>query len=363
MSRIVVHVDMDYFYAAVEEREDPSLIGRPVVVCMYSGRGEHGGSVSTSNYTAREYGIKSGMPCSRAVKLNPDAVFLPVRKEFYTEVSDRIMEILRSHADNDESFEQISIDEAFIEVTENCNGDFECARKLGEDIKQKILEMEQLTCSVGVGPNKLIAKMTSSENKPDGLTVISGNEISPFLKDRSPSQLWGVGDVTAGRLEQMGIKTVEQLASSDVVSLTDTFGKKKGSWLKKAAQGIDESPVRQREGSGQIGRIATLPENSSQYDLIMPALNDLADDVIRKTTERDVSFRQITLVVITSDFKTQTRNHTLQRAVAEKEILRSTLDKLLTTFLEENKSVIRRIGVRVAGLQEVSSQTTLASYF
>lgn len=363
MSRIVVHVDMDYFYAAVEEREDPSLIGRPVVVCMYSGRGEHGGSVSTSNYTAREYGIKSGMPCSRAIKLNPDAVFLPVRKEFYTEVSDSIMEVLRSHADSDESFEQISIDEAFIEVTANCNGDFECALKLGEDIKQKILEKEQLTCSVVIGPNKLIAKMASSENKPDGLTVISQNDVNSFLEDRTTSQLWGVGDVTAARLEKMGIKSVGQLASSDIVSLIDAFGKKKGSWLKKAAQGIDESPVRQREGSEQIGRIATLPENSSDHDLIMPVLDNLADDVIKKTIKRGVSFRQVTLIVITSDFKTQTRNHTLQRAVAEKEILRSNLDKLLTTFLEENKSAIRRIGVRVAGLQEVSSQTTLASYF
>lgn len=363
MSRIVVHVDMDYFYAAVEEREDPSLIGRPVVVCMYSGRGEHGGSVSTSNYTAREYGIKSGMPCSRAIKLNPDAVFLPVRKEFYIEVSDSIMEILRSHADSDESFEQISIDEAFIEVTANCNGDFECARKLGEDIKQKILEKEHLTCSVGIGPNKLIAKMASSENKPDGLTVIPQHDVNSFLEDRAPSQLWGVGDVTAARLEKMGIKTVGQVASSDIVSLIDAFGKKKGSWLKMAAQGIDESPVRQREGSEQIGRIATLPENSSDYDLIMPVLDNLADDVIRRVIERGVSFRQVTLIVITFDFKTQTRNHTLQRAVAEKEILRQHLDKLLINFLEENKSAIRRIGVRVAGLQEISSQTTLASYF
>ncbi|WP_332882194.1 DinB/UmuC family translesion DNA polymerase [Methanohalophilus portucalensis] len=112
-----------------------------------------------------------------------------------------------------------------------------------------------------------------------------------------------------------------------------------------------------------MGRIATLPENSSDHDLIMPVLDNLADDVIKKTIKRGVSFRQVTLIVITSDFKTQTRNHTLQRAVAEKEILRSNLDKLLTTFLEENKLAIRRIGVRVAGLQEVSSQTTLASYF
>jgi len=216
---------------------------------------------------------------------------------------------------------------------------------------------------VGLGPNKLIAKMASSENKPDGLTVIPQHDVNQFLANRAPSQLWGVGDVTAARLEKMGIKSVGQLASSDIVSLIDAFGKKKGSWLKKAAQGIDESPVRQREGSEQIGRIATLPENSSDYDLIMPVLDNLAEDVIKKTIERSVSFRQVTLIMITSDFKTQTRNHTLQRAVAEKEILRQHLDKLLTTFLEENKPTIRRIGVRVAGLQEISSQTTLASYF
>ena len=176
MQRVIPHVDMDYFYAAIEERENPELRGKAVVVCMLSGRSELIGAVSTCNYIVREFGIRSGMPCSRAKKLNPEAVFLPVRKEFYTLVSDRGMEILRSYADvreNGDAFEQISIDEAFLEITEKTGGDFSLAFELGMQIKNEIKEKENLTCSVGIGPNKLISKMAFSVKKPDGITAVS----------------------------------------------------------------------------------------------------------------------------------------------------------------------------------------------
>ena len=153
MQRVVLHIDMDYFFAAIEERENPELREKAVVVCMLSGRSELSGSVSTCNYVAREFGIRSGMPCSRAKKLNPEAVFLPVRKDFYTSVSDRIMEILRSYADpgNGDSFEQISVDEAFLESSERTGGDFRLAFEVGMQIKKEIKEKENLTCSIGIG--------------------------------------------------------------------------------------------------------------------------------------------------------------------------------------------------------------------
>lgn len=362
MSRIVAHVDMDYFYAAVEEREDPSLRGKPVVVCMYSGRGE-GGSVSTCNYVAREFGIHSGMPCSRARQLNSDAVYLPVRKEFYTEVSDRIMGIIESHADSPDSFEQVSIDEAFIEISESCNGDFGCAERIAQQIKQEVLDQEKLTCSVGIGPNKLIAKMASSEQKPDGLTVIQPDAVPAFLNDRPVGKLWGVGKVTTSKLEEMNIHTVGELAKYDAVELVSAFGKNRGAWLKASAQGIDESPVNPREGTDQIGRITTLPRNSSDVDEIMQTIGTLAEDVVERLHERKLSFKQVSITVITAHFKTYSRNRTLNLPSSEKEIILTTAYSLLSQFLEENDVTARRVGVMVSGLQEMSSQTTLSSYF
>ncbi len=193
MQRVVLHIDMDYFFAAIEERENPELREKAVVVCMLSGRSELSGSVSTCNYVAREFGIRSGMPCSRAKKLNPEAVFLPVRKDFYTSVSDRIMEILRSYADpgNGDSFEQISVDEAFLESSERTGGDFRLAFEIGMQIKKEIKEKENLTCSIGIGPNKLISKMASSAKKPDGITVVSPQDLEAFLWPLNVSKLWG----------------------------------------------------------------------------------------------------------------------------------------------------------------------------
>jgi DNA polymerase IV (DinB-like DNA polymerase) len=362
MERVIIHVDMDYFYAAIEERENPSLRGKAVVVCMYSGRGEASGSVSTCNYVAREDGIHSGMPCSRAKAINPDAVFLPVRKEFYRSVSDSVMEILRGYADSSESFEQVSIDEAFIDITRSSGGDFEQARITGMQMKDEIREQAALTCSVGIGPNKLIAKMASSVRKPDGITVIRPDEVGNFLKPLKLTKLWGIGKVTEERLQEMGIETIEQLAAHDTVDLITVFGKSKGTWLKKAASGIDDSPVRERGGSDQIGRMATLPQNTRDTGLIFPELDRLIDDVMGKLNTRKVSYRSVTVTVITPDFRTHTKSRTLNHPATDSIILRETAREMFTAFLNEDSRNMRRIGVRVANLQKSEGQTSLLEF-
>lgn len=365
MQRVVLHVDMDYFYAAIEERENPKLRGKAVVVCMLSGRSELSGSVSTCNYVAREFGIRSGMPCSRAKKLNPEAVFLPVRKEFYTSVSDRIMEILRSYADpgeNGDSFEQISVDEAFLEISERTGGDFNLAFEIGMQIKREIKEKENLTCSVGIGPNKLIAKMASSAKKPDGMTVVNPQDLEAFLWPLKVSKLWGIGDVTARRLQEMGIFTVKDLAEHDVIGLISTFGKSRGTWLKQAAAGIDDSPLKERGGSEQIGRIATLPEDTLDKELISSLLERLAGDVIEKLDSRELSFRIVTVTVINSNFRMYTRSRTLTHPVSSKEVLLRVAREILGEFLSENRTEFRRVGVRVGGLQKSKGQKSLFDY-
>jgi len=365
MQRVILHIDMDYFYAAVEERENPELRGKAVVVCMLSGRSELSGSVSTCNYVAREFGIRAGMPCSRAKKLNPEAVFLPARKEFYTSVSDRIMEILRSYADleiNGDSFEQTSVDEAFLEISERTGGDFNLAFDLGVRIKNEIREKENLTCSIGIGPNKLIAKMASSSKKPDGITLVSSQGLEAFLWPLKVSKLWGIGDVTARKLQEMGIVTVKDLAEHDVIELISTFGKLRGTWLKQAAAGIDDSPLKERDGSEQIGRIATLPEDTLDKELISLLLERLAGDVIEKLNSRELSFRIVTVTVINSNFKMFTRSRTLSHPVSSKEILLQVSGEILEEFLSENRIEFRRVGVRVGGLQTKKGQKSLFDY-
>lgn len=366
MQRVILHVDMDYFFAAIEERENPELRGKAVVVCMLSGRSELSGAVSSCNYIARDFGIRAGMPCARAKKLNPEAVFLPVRKDFYTSVSERVMEILRSYADirenGSETFEQISIDEAFLEITEKTSGDFYLAFELGLQIKKEIKEKENLTCSVGIGPNKLIAKMAASARKPDGITVVGPDELENFLWPLKVSKLWGIGDVTAGKLQEMGIVTIKDLAEHNVVDLISTFGKTKGIWLKQAAAGIDDTPLKEREGSEQIGRIATLPEDTLDIQLISPLLDRLANDVISKLDSREISFRTVTVTVINSNFRMFTKSRTLSHPVHSKEILLQNTHEIMNEFLSESRVEFRRVGVRVGDLQKRKGQKSLFDY-
>jgi DNA polymerase IV (DinB-like DNA polymerase) len=366
MQRVVLHVDMDYFFAAIEERENSELRGKAIVVCMLSGRSELSGAVSSCNYIAREFGIRAGMPCTRAKKLKPEAVFLPVRKDFYLSVSDRVMEILRSYADirenGIETFEQISIDEAFLEITEKTDGDFNLAFEIGMQIKKEIKEKEKLTCSVGIGPNKLIAKMAASAKKPDGIMVVSPDKLENFLWTLKVSKLWGIGDVTAGKLQEMGIVTIKDLAEHDVGDLISTFGKTKGIWLKQAAAGIDDTPLKEREGSEQIGRIATLSEDTLDIQLIFPLLDRLANDVISKLDSRELSFRTVTVTFINSNFRMYTKSRTLNHPINSKEILLETAHEIISEFLSESQVRFRRVGVRVGDLQKRKGQKSLFDY-
>ncbi|WP_406660335.1 DNA polymerase IV [Methanolobus sp. ZRKC3] len=363
MERVIVHVDMDYFYAAIEEREDPSLKGKAVVVCMYSNRGEEGGAVSTCNYVARDAGIHSAMPCRKARSIKPDAVFLPVRKEFYEEVSESVMEILHSSADKEEAFEKVSIDEAFLEITETCDGDFDKAQKLGMEIKGEVKKSERITCSVGIGPNKLIAKMASSFNKPDGITVIRPENVQEFLGAMPIKKLWGIGRVTEEKLTEMGIVTIADLADRDVMELIDAFGKNRGTWLKQSASGIDESPVKERTSSDQIGRMASLKHDTRDEKMISELMDELVDSVMSKAVARNVVFGTVTTTVIFSNFKTSTKSKTLTHAVSDKDILNRNAMEMMQQFLRESTLNFRRIGIRIGNLQERTGQKSLFDFY
>ncbi len=349
---------MDYFFAQCEEREHPELKGKPVVICVYSGRGGDSGAVSTSNYEARKFGIKAGIPISRAKKLNPDAIFLPVNMELYRGISDEVMEILRGYC---VSFEQESVDEAFCDITGRVS-DFDEAKLLAMRIKEEIRQKVGLTCSAGVAPNKLIAKISSDFRKPDGLTVVKPDEILQFLAPLKITDLTGVGKKTGERLNELGVKTIGELSKLPAEELIREFGQAKGIWLKQASQGIDDSPVVEREGTEQIGRMTTLKEDTRDLNVILDVIDELSEDVFRKLEARKLAFRSVTFVAISTDFKTRTKTHMLEAPAKDSAAIKENVHRLAKLFLTEHPVTLRRVGVRVANLTGEKGQKTLGEF-
>ena len=290
--RIIFHVDMDQFFAGVEEREHPEFKGKPVVVGADPKGGKGRGVVSTCNYEARKFGVHSGMPISRAWKRCPDAIYVPPNFKLYVETSSRIMKILRKHADK---FEQWGLDEAFLDVSSRIRN-FEEARKLAENIKQEIRKSEKLTCSIGVGPNKLVAKIASDFKKPDGLTVVKENDVERFLAPLPVRKLLWVGKKTERKLNEMGIKTIGDLATSDVSVLVERFGTM-GAQYHLFAQGIDESEVVERGEIKSVGREITFETDTNYYNLILKTLDKLGRRVHKEIVERKMFFKTVTVKI------------------------------------------------------------------
>ena len=338
---------MDSFFAACEERRNPELKGKPVVVCVYSGRGGGSGAVSTANYEARKAGVGSGMPCSLARRLAPEAVFLPPDQELYRGTSDRIMALLRGYADR---LEQVSIDEAYLEVTERVGGDFARAEGLAAEIKGRIKESEGLTCSIGVGPNKLVAKVAAGYRKPDGLTVVPPEGVDAFLGPLPPSRLPGVGKKTGARLDELGMRTIGGLREADVGLLVKEFGRAKGEWLRRAAHGIDEEPVEERLGTEQIGRLATFPEDTRDMEMVSSTLLPMVKDIGERLAERGLAYRTVTVTFITEEFEAHTRSRTLPVPTKDLVLLEKVAKELAAAFLAERGEKLRRIGLRVSDL-------------
>jgi DNA polymerase IV (DinB-like DNA polymerase) len=361
-ARIIMLVDLDYFYAQCEEKRNPSLQGKPVVVCVYSGRTEDSGAVSTANYIARRYGVKSGIPISLAKKKlqDTDAVFLPVDHMFYKEISERIMEILRGYADQ---FEQVGIDEAYLDVTQRAKGSFQEAKEQATTIKKDVWKQQQLTCSIGVGPNKLVAKIAADIQKPNGLTVIESG-VGHFLSPLPVSRLVGVGRKTTKKMATMGIKTVGDLARFDVQRLIEVFGRKLGTYFHNASLGIDDEPVQERGESESLSRISTLKENTRELADILKEANKLCNEVHTKLIQRGLSFRSVSILVVATDLSVHTRSKTIENPTKDLEVLNNTMKELFSKFLNESDVEARRVGVKVSNLtKEEAKQKQLTNYF
>jgi DNA polymerase IV (DinB-like DNA polymerase) len=362
-ARVVMLVDLDYFFAQCEQLRNPSLKDKPVVVGMYSGRTADSGAVSTSNYIARKYGVKSGLPLFLAKKRleSTDAVFLPVDYDYYQQVSDKIMQILRGYAD---AFEQVGIDEAYLDVTQRVHGSFEDAKTLIPQMKSAVEQAVGVTFSVGIGPNKLIAKIASDMHKPDGVTIVKPEEVPAFLLPLPVDSLLGVGKKTVQKMDALGIKTVGDLAKYDVQKLVDVFGKILGVYFHNAANGIDNETVQEAGEAESIGRMGTLKENTRDLDAVMQKVDQQIDEIYQEFTQKDLSYRQVGITAVMTDLSAKSRSKTLEKPAKDKETIRKAARELFEKYLGETDLEIRRVGVRVASFsKEEREQKQLTSFF
>lgn len=362
-ARIVMLVDFDYFFAQCEELRDPGLKDKPVVVGVYSGRTEDSGAVSTANYIAREYGVKSGISLYLAKKRleGIEAVFLPVDIEFYEQISNKIMQELRGYADN---FEQTSIDEAYLDVTKKVNMSFEVARELAQKIKSNVKKDVGISFSVGIGPNKLVAKIAADSQKPNGLTVVKPWEVESYLTPLKVNRLVGIGQKTTVKMGKLGIKTIGELANYDVQRLVNVFGKKLGAYFHNAAKGIDNVPVQEVGEAASISRISTLKENTRDLLMIFEKANELIEDIHKDIVARKISFKQVAIIAIMNDLKVRSRSKMLETTTSDVDVLRGAVRELFEKLLRESELEIRRVGVKISNFaKEEIEQKRLPSFF
>jgi len=340
--RKIIHVDMDAFYASVEQRDDPSLRGRPVVVAWRGARSV----VCAASYEARKFGVRSAMPAVRAERLCPQAVFVPPDFVRYKAVSRQVREIMLEHTD---LVEPLSLDEAYLDVTAPKTG-LPSATAVAEAIRAKIREATALTASAGVAPNKFLAKIASDWNKPDGLFVIRPGQVEAFLTPLLVGRIPGVGKVMRGKLEELGIATVGDLRAWPLEELRQRFGSF-GAALHRRARGIDERPVEPDQPVQSVSTEDTFAEDLP-LQALEPAIRELAGKTWAAARKTDRIARTVVLKLKTAQFRILTRSHTgIHPPASAEELAEIALGLRERVDLPESTRY-RLVGVGLSGFRE-----------
>jgi DNA polymerase-4 len=338
--RCILHVDMDAFFASVEEQRRPELRGKPLVI---GGNGDpmKRGVVSTASYEARRFGIHSAMPLRVAWRLCPEAVFLPVDYREYARISEVIKGILREVSP---VMEDVGIDEAFLDVS----GIGRNPEELGREIKSRIWEKTGLTCSIGIAPNKLLAKMASDMDKPDGITILTGQDIAARIWPLPVRKLRGVGPKTEEHLKEIGVETVGDLAALPLETLIDRFGLSYGDYLFNACRGVDDTPLATSWEPKSMSRETTFQHDVGNRQALFKVLALLCRDVAEELTRDGYRGQTVTVKLRYGDFETHTHAKTLPNATCGEEEIRRAAFACFSLF--ELKKKVRLIGVRVSRL-------------
>jgi DNA polymerase-4 len=341
--RRIVHLDMDAFYASVEQRDDPRLRGKPVAV---GGQPASRGVVAAASYEARAFGVRSAMPMARAVRLCPQLEIVPPDFERYRAVSSQVMAILRSCT---ALVEPLSLDEAYLDVTENAWGE-----PLGVDVARRlkalIFEQTALTASAGVAPNKFLAKIASGWRKPDGLTVIAPERVEAFLQDLPVDALWGVGPVTAKKLRQIGVNKLIEVRSADRALLHDAVGSL-ADWLVQLSHGEDPRPVEPDRPSKSASSESTYAQDLTDLETIRAEIERMARENADWLSKRGIEARSVSIKVRYAGFATVTRSHTLSLPTRDADVIASWALALLERT-EAGKRPVRLLGAKVFNLTQ-----------
>jgi DNA polymerase IV len=345
MIRTILHVDMDAFYAAVEMRDHPEYRGKPVIVGSDPKEGKGRGIVATCSYEARKFGVHSAQPISQAWRLCPHGIYVRPDMEKYSRVSSRVMNILLDFTD---MLEQVSIDEAFLDVT-GSERIFGSGKEIAEKIMHRIREELQLTASVGVAQNKFIAKVASDLKKPNGLVVVEPGREKEFLAPLSISRLWGVGPKTEAKLMSIGLERIGQLADLKHSELASRFGKS-GAHLWQLSQGFDDRPVLPEEGFKSIGHENTFEHDTSDTRLLESTLLALTEKVAHRLRMQGVCARTIAVKFREADFSTFTRRTTVASPVDTTEKIFPAARNLMKSLIRKGV-LVRLIGVSASNLE------------
>ncbi|MDC1227068.1 DNA polymerase IV [Algibacter sp.] len=337
--RKIIHVDMDAFYASVAQMDNPELKGKAIAV----GGGGKRGVVSAASYEARKFGIKSAMAGSLAAKLCPDLIFVKTDFERYTEISKKIRKIFYDYTD---LVEPLSLDEAYLDVTNNKKGN-PSASLLAKEIRERIFNEVGLTASAGISINKFIAKVASDYNKPNGQKTVNPEEVIAFLEQLDIRKFYGVGKVTAEKMYQKGIFTGFDLKQKSLEYLDEHFGKSGGSYY-YIVRGIHNSEVKPNRIRKSLAAERTFNENLSSEIFMLEKLERIAEEVSRRLLKSNVAGKTVTLKIKYSDFTLQTRSKTLPYYIGDKDVILETAKNLL--YQEKLSNSVRLLGISMSNL-------------
>ena len=339
LNRKIIHVDMDAFYASVEQLDNPELRGKPIAV----GGSELRGVVSAASYEARKFGVRSAMSGSQAKKNCPDLIFVRPRFERYKEISKKIRKIFSDYTD---LVEPLSLDEAYLDVTQNKKGNVS-ATLLAQEIRQRIFEEVALTASAGISVNKFVAKIASDYNKPNGQKTVHPDEIESFLENLDIKKFYGVGKVTTDKMYRLGIFTGKDLKSKDLDFLETHFGKN-GEYYHNIVRGIHNSVVKPNRIVKSVAAEHTFNENLTSEIFMFEKLERIANELEGRLKKYSLSGKTITLKIKYSDFTVQTRSKTLPYFISDKGLLLETAKELL--YQEKMKESVRLLGISLSNL-------------
>ncbi|WP_417362239.1 DNA polymerase IV [Galbibacter sp.] len=344
--RKIIHVDMDAFYASVEQLDFPELRGKALAV----GGNEVRGVVSAASYEARAFGVHSAMSGAMAKRLCRELIFVPPRFDRYREVSLKIREVFYDYTD---LVEPLSLDEAYLDVTENKKGN-PSATLIASEIRERIFKQTGLRCSAGISINKFVAKIASDFHKPNGQKTVEPDEVIPFLEDLDIRKFYGVGKVTAQKMYQLGVFTGLDLKKKSIEFLTEHFGKS-GTLYYNVVRGIHNSPVKPNRVPKTVGAERTFSENLSSEVFMLERLEPLSKELEQRLRKNKVAGKTVTLKIKYSDFSLQTRSKTLDFYISDKSLILDTAKELL--YQEKLQNSVRLLGISLGNLNADAPQT------